>query len=220
MRLCALTTTRGAPPHGKTAVVGDQHQTQPIVPPDKIARSIPQSLSEIVGKMVASARTERYSNMGEVIKALRMLGVTARRVLAQGRSAKSLETAPPPRGSTTPAMRRFADIFIAAYFIGKVLFVVAVAWFRTRFKWTGARWLRGATRSFTFGWSGVLAAHALLLNCAAWFSGTHRRLARLDCSRSFLHRRALMLGAAMGVARVCDRCRRGRVRGFIFSASI
>src|SRR5262249_15324640 len=68
----------GRPPfEGKTAVeLITKHQTEPVVPPEAIVKRVSPALSEIILKMVAKKPEDRYSYLGDVIKALEdFLGV-------------------------------------------------------------------------------------------------------------------------------------------------
>jgi serine/threonine protein kinase len=70
----------GRPPfEGRTAVeVMTKHQTEPITPPDLVAKRVPKALSGIILKMTAKRPEDRYSDLGEVIKDLReYLGLSA-----------------------------------------------------------------------------------------------------------------------------------------------
>lgn len=62
----------GRPPFsGKTAVeVMTKHQTQAIVPPEKIVTNLPKRLSQVIQKMTAKEPAARYQSMGEVVKEL------------------------------------------------------------------------------------------------------------------------------------------------------
>jgi serine/threonine protein kinase/uncharacterized protein (DUF433 family) len=62
----------GRPPFvGATAVeVITKHATEPVIPPEKIVRNVPKSLSTILLKMMAKRPEDRYSSMVEVIQAL------------------------------------------------------------------------------------------------------------------------------------------------------
>lgn len=62
----------GRPPFiGETAAeVITQHANKPVVPPDRVSRHVPTSLSQIVMRMLAKQPEQRYANMAEVIAAL------------------------------------------------------------------------------------------------------------------------------------------------------
>jgi hypothetical protein len=70
----------GRPPfQGSTALqVISRHAYEPMVPPNDIVKEVPQALSDIILKMTAKKRDERYADMAEVIRALEsFLGVQA-----------------------------------------------------------------------------------------------------------------------------------------------
>jgi hypothetical protein len=70
----------GRPPfQGKTAMeVISKHQCEPIVRPERIVERVPRDVSDILLKMLAKKPTERYADLGEVIRALEeFLGVTS-----------------------------------------------------------------------------------------------------------------------------------------------
>ena len=70
----------GRPPfEGETAVeLITKHQHEPIVPPERLAPEVPAELSAIILRMVAKRPEDRYSNLGEVVKALEdFLGVSS-----------------------------------------------------------------------------------------------------------------------------------------------
>lgn len=74
--LYALVT--GRPPFaGTTALeVMTRHLTEPVVPPEAVAKRVPQGLSAIVQRMLAKSPADRYQSMDEVIAALEgFLGV-------------------------------------------------------------------------------------------------------------------------------------------------
>ncbi|MBS2027486.1 MAG: protein kinase [Deltaproteobacteria bacterium] len=54
------------------------HVNEPLVPPDQVVKRVPKQLSDIVVRMLAKHRDQRYQTMGEVAEALeRFLGVDA-----------------------------------------------------------------------------------------------------------------------------------------------
>ncbi|MGH7214597.1 MAG: protein kinase domain-containing protein [Tepidisphaeraceae bacterium] len=68
----------GRPPFvGKTAVeVMTKHQQEQVVPPDRLIKHVPATLSSIVTRMMGKRPEDRYQSMGEVIKSLEgFLGV-------------------------------------------------------------------------------------------------------------------------------------------------
>ena len=70
----------GRPPFvGKSAVeVITKHATQPVTPPEALAKDIPANLSAILLKMMAKKPEDRYASMQEVVAALEdFLGVAA-----------------------------------------------------------------------------------------------------------------------------------------------
>ena len=62
----------GQPPfEGKTAIeLMSKHATEPLAPPETIARDVPKALSDIILKMTAKRPEDRYANVAELIKAL------------------------------------------------------------------------------------------------------------------------------------------------------
>ncbi len=139
----------GRPPFsGKTAVeVITKHQTQPIVPPDKIISRVPESLSQIVSKMVAKKPEERFSNMGEVIKALEeWSGIdSAKGFSPKAEHAKVIESCAPWFAKSSAAKIR--KQLVRAFFLVGLLLVIGAAWFagsmdtadgvKSKFQWTG-----------------------------------------------------------------------------------
>jgi serine/threonine protein kinase len=74
--LYALVT--GRPPfQGKSALeVMSKHQTEPIIPPEKIVKHVPPEISGVVLKMLAKKLEDRYQDLAEVITDLeQFLGV-------------------------------------------------------------------------------------------------------------------------------------------------
>ena len=70
----------GRPPfEGKTAMeLITKHQTEPIVPPERLVKRVPKTLSDIIVKMIAKRPEDRYANLGEVVKAFEdYLGVSS-----------------------------------------------------------------------------------------------------------------------------------------------
>jgi serine/threonine protein kinase len=87
----------GHPPfEGRTAYeVITKHSTQPLVPPDRVARHVPPRLSAIVVKMTAKRPADRYQSMGEVVEALeQFLGVESGKAFnPQEQAVRELEDA-------------------------------------------------------------------------------------------------------------------------------
>lgn len=78
---CTLyTLITGQPPFQGTTVfeVITKHKSEPMVRPEMIVRRVPPALSDIIMKMVAKKPSDRYANLGEVIRDLEnFLGVAS-----------------------------------------------------------------------------------------------------------------------------------------------
>jgi hypothetical protein len=123
----------GRPPFlGSTAVeVITKHATQPLTPPEAIAKDVPANLSAILMKMMAKKPQDRYANMNEVIAALEdFLGVAsgdAKRFTPREEHTRALEFAVKEfNGSILGAVR---DKLIPAYFAVCGILAVALGFF-------------------------------------------------------------------------------------------
>ncbi len=85
----------GRPPFsGRTAYeVITKHSTEPLVPPDRVARHVPPTLSAIVVRMTAKRPGDRFQTMGEVVEALEtFLGVDSGKAFSpQEQAVQELE---------------------------------------------------------------------------------------------------------------------------------
>jgi serine/threonine protein kinase len=123
----------GRPPFlGATAIeVMTKHATQPVPPPEGIAKDIPANLSAILMKMMAKKPDERYANMNEVIAALEdFLGVAAgdsRRFSPREEHTRALEFAVKQFNSSMWGLLR--DKLIPLYFLLCAAVAGALAYF-------------------------------------------------------------------------------------------
>jgi serine/threonine protein kinase len=117
----------GAPPFkGKTAVeMISKHQTEPVTPPDRIARHVSPELSTVVMKMMAKKPEERYQTMAEVVETLeRILGVESSKTFSpKDEHVRALEGAAAEFNSAKFAkIRRYSTLgFLGACMGGAVI---------------------------------------------------------------------------------------------------
>ncbi|MFO0930628.1 MAG: protein kinase [Gemmataceae bacterium] len=68
--LYVLVTGRPVFSGGSAMEVMTRHASDPVVPPDRVAKQVPHALSDVVVKMLAKRPDDRYPSMAEVIAAL------------------------------------------------------------------------------------------------------------------------------------------------------
>jgi hypothetical protein len=113
----------GRPPfQGSTALeVITRHAFEPMVPANSIVKEVPKALSDIILKMTAKKRDERYANMGEVIRALEgFLGVQAAGVFTPREEHAALLDQCVRRFNEVPAVGLRLRLLLA-FFAGCVL---------------------------------------------------------------------------------------------------
>jgi serine/threonine protein kinase len=103
------------------------HETQPVVPPDQVVKSIPTALSQIVMKMVAKRADDRYANMGEVVAALEQcLGIESEKPFApEQQQLKVLEFSAERFNSCT--WKNFRKYSVRGFFAASAAAVITLA---------------------------------------------------------------------------------------------
>ncbi len=121
----------GRPPfEGKTVVeILSKHQTEPITPPDLVAKRVPKALSEIILKMTAKKPEDRFSDLGDVIRALEnYLGISTTGPFTPREEHASLLEESAAAFHASPAARlraKLLPIGMAACGIASILCVLA-----------------------------------------------------------------------------------------------
>jgi hypothetical protein len=124
----------GRPPfQGKSALeVMTKHLTEPVIPPDVIAKRVPKELSTILLKMLAKKPEERYADLSAVIADLeKFLGVTSSGPFTPKEEHAAILESAVKQFNNAPAARQ-RKVAVLGFFgvLGLLVFLSAALGFR------------------------------------------------------------------------------------------